>query len=392
METLDLGPEQLRLRDELRAWLDEHLVGEFAEHLGVGGPDDVELWDMRVRWEKELAAGGWLGLTWPKEYGGRGASLLDDVVFRYEYTRSGAPYVAGAQGLDLFGPMLLHFGSEEQKRRFLPKILSVEEFWGQGFSEPEAGSDLAGVRTGARLEGDEWIIDGQKIWTTFGMYADWLYILCRTEPDAPKHRGLSLLIVPANAPGVEIRPILSMLGEAEFCEVFFTGARTAADLVIGGRGAGWQVAMGALKVERGAVLLPKQLGFEREADEAIRLANAHGIGADQRDRLVEEWIGVQLISINNMRTLAELVEGREPGIQATTGKLFASSHHQQLLEVANAIRGEDANVVGDGYRLDKLQRALLMSRAESIYGGTSQIQRTIIGERLLGLPKEPAPQ
>jgi alkylation response protein AidB-like acyl-CoA dehydrogenase len=391
MEHLDLGPAELRLRDEFRAWLDEHLVGEFAKHLGVGGPDDGQHWDLRVRWEKELARGGWLGLTWPKEYGGRGASLREEIVFQHEYAKARAPYIAGVQGLDLFGPILLRFGTDEQKRRFLPRILSVDEFWGQGFSEPEAGSDLASIKTRARLDGDEWAIDGQKIWTTFGMWADWLYVLCRTEAEAPKHHGLSLLMVPADQPGIDVRPIPSLLGDSEFCEVFFTGARTKADLVVGGRGQGWRVALGALSVERGAVLLPKQLGFEREAREAFEVARARSADPAVRDRLIEEWICVQLIGVNNLRTLAELIEGREPGAQATTGKLFAAVHHQRLLETATTIRGDDAAVVGDGYALDALQRAFLMSRAESIYGGTSQIQRTIIGERLLGLPKEPQP-
>jgi alkylation response protein AidB-like acyl-CoA dehydrogenase len=388
---IEIEPGDQAFADEVRGWLREHLVGEFAEHRGVGGPDDAQAWDVRVRWEQELAAGGWLGLTWPREYGGRGATLAQEIVFEYEYTRARAPYRIGVQGTDLFGPTLLRFGTEEQKRRFLPKILSVEEFWGQGFSEPQAGSDLASLRTRARRDGDEWVIDGQKVWTTFGSRADWLYVLCRTDPDAPRHRGLSLLLVPAAQPGVEIRPIANMLGAGEFCEVFLTGARTRSDLVVGGEGEGWRVAMGTLGVERGTLLMPQQLGFEREADDVLEMARERRVPAGLRHRLIDAWIAVQIMRTSNMRTIGEILHDLPLGAQATTGKLFASTWHQRLLELATEVLAEDATVVGEGYDLNPLQRSFLRSRAETIYGGTSQIQRNIIGERLLGLPKEPRP-
>ena len=382
---------------EVRRWLDEHLVGEFAAHRGVGGPDDPAAWEVRLRWEKELAAGGWLGLTWPEEYGGRGATLSQAIIFEYEYARARAPYRLGIQGQDLFGPTLLMFGTPEQKARFLPRILAAEEFWGQGFSEPDAGSDLASVRTQARLvpgkgaAGEEWVIDGQKVWMTFGSSADWLYVLCRTDPGAPRHRGLSLLLVPAAQPGVQIRPITNMLGDGGFCEVFFTGARTSADLVVGKPGDGWTVAMAALGVERGTLLMPQQLGFEREAEEVLRLARERGTAAGLTHQLVDSWIAVRLMRVTALRTIGEVTAGRPPGAQAATSKLFASTQHQRLLELATEVLAEDATVVGDGYQLAPLQRAFLLSRAETIYGGSSQIQRNIIGERLLGLPREPRP-
>jgi alkylation response protein AidB-like acyl-CoA dehydrogenase len=376
-------------RDEVRGWLDEHLVGEFAEHRGVGGPDDAQAWDVRLRWEKELAADGWLGLTWPVEYGGRGATLTQEIIFEYECARAQAPYRVGVQGQDLFGPILLRFGSAQQKRRFLPKILSVEELWGQGFSEPDAGSDLASLRTQARLDGGEWVIDGQKIWMTFGAHADWLYVLCRTDPAAPRHRGLSLLLVRARQPGIEVRPIRNMVGTGDFCEVFFTGARTPADLVVGAPGDGWRLAMSVLGVERGSLLMPMQLGFEREIDHVIRLAAERDVPAGLAHRLVDSWIAVRLMRTANLRTVGEILLGRPPGAQAATSKLFASTQHQRLLELATEVLAEDATVVGDGYAPGPLQRAFLLSRAETIYGGTSQIQRNIIGERVLGLPREP---
>ena len=396
---IEIRAEDRAFADEVQAWLDGHLVGEFAAHRGVGGPDDSAAWDVRLRWEKELSAGGWLGLTWPPEYGGRGATLSQAIIFEYLYARARAPYRIGVQGQDLFGPTLLRFGRHEQKARFLPKILAVEEFWGQGFSEPDAGSDLASVRTRARLDGDEWVIDGQKIWMTFGASADWLYVLCRTDPDAVRHRGLSLLLVPAHQPGVQIRPITNVLGDGSFCEVFFDGARTRADLVVGAPGDGWKVAMAALGVERGTLLMPQQLGFEREAEEVLRLARERagttGLSpagpAGLSHRLVDAWIAVRLMRVTALRTIGELVAGRAPGAQAATSKLYASVQHQRLLELATELLAEDMTVTGEGYALESLQRAFLLSRAETIYGGSSQIQRNIIGERVLGLPREPRP-
>ena len=397
-EDIEILPEDRAFADEVQRWLGTHLVGEFAKYRGVGGPDDAVAWDVRLRWEKELSAGRWLGLTWPPEYGGRGATLAQAIIFEYLYARAEAPYRVGVQGQDLFGPTLLTFGTAEQKARFLPKILAAEEFWGQGFSEPDAGSDLASVRTTARRDGAEWVIDGQKIWMTFGASADWLYVLCRTDPRASRHHGLSLLLVPARQPGVQIRPITNMLGAGEFCEVFFTGARTRADLVVGAPGDGWKVAMAALGVERGTLLMPQQLGFEREAEEVLRLArggaggDAAGLGAvGLSHRLVDAWIAVRLMRVTALRTIGELVAGRTPGAQAATSKLYASVQHQRLLELATELLAEEATVTGDSYALEPLQRAFLLSRAETIYGGSSQIQRNIIGERVLGLPKEPRP-
>ena len=219
-------PIQAARREEIRDWLAEHLTGEFARHPGVGGPTDDSWWELRLAWERELADGGWLGITWPVEYGGRGGTLEEELVFLEEHFRARAPYWVGVHGRDLFGPTLLHAGSNEQKARFLPRIMRCEDMWGQGFSEPEAGSDLGGVRTRAVRDGDEWVLNGQKIWMTFGTRADWLYVLCRTDPDAPKHRGLSLILVPADQPGVDIRPIRNLADGAEFAEVFFTDART----------------------------------------------------------------------------------------------------------------------------------------------------------------------
>jgi alkylation response protein AidB-like acyl-CoA dehydrogenase len=388
---LDLGPEDLALQDEFRSWLDEHLVGEFAEHKGVGGPADDEGWDVRVRWDAELRSGGWLGIGWPREFGGRDATLTQEIVFHYEYARSEAPYRAGTNAQDLFGPMLLQFGTDAQKKRFLPPILAGEEYWGQGFSEPDAGSDLANVKTRAQFEGDEWVISGQKVWTTLATKAQWIYALCRTGEQGGRHRGLTMLMVPVDQRGVEIRPIRNLAGSSEFAEVFFDGARTSDDLVIGDIDGGWAVAMGTLGIERGVDLLPHQLAFERELQRIIDVAQANGALRSPvlRDRVMRAWIGARLLRSMCLSTLQKLAEGKEPGPEGSISKLFASTWHRDLGSLAMDILGPSADIVGEDYQLGPIQRSYLHSRAETIYGGTSEIQRNILGERVLGLPREP---
>jgi len=385
--------EYAEFRDEVRTWLAEHLVGEFYEHRGVGSPTDDTAWDVRVAWERELSEGNWLGLTWPKEYGGRAASLAEEIIFEYEYARAAAPARVSVQALELLGPTLLAHGTEAQKARFLPRILAVEEMWGQGFSEPGAGSDLAAVRTKAVLVDGEWHLDGQKVWTTFGDRADWLYVLCRTDPDpARRHRGLTLLLVPVDQPGVEIRPIANIAGSTEFSECFFNDARTTEDMVVGGVGNGWKVVMSTLNRERGAALLPTQLAVEREVVGLIEAAKRRGAVDDRRirQRLVDAVIGVHLMRCTNMRVVGDLLHPRDGRAASTAAagvsKLFASTYHQRLGELALEIYG--ANAVFDrAAETEKARKLFLLSRAETIYGGTSEIQRNIISERVLNLPR-----
>ena len=309
---LSLSPELTAFRDEVRTWLDEHLVGEFARHRGVGVSWDAEAWDLRVAWDRELAAGGWLCMGWPKEYGGRESTVDEQLIFQLEYARANAPFKATNQGQDLFGPTLLHFGTPEQKARFLPPIARVEEFWGQGFSEPGSGSDLASLRTRARRDGDEWVLDGQKVWTSHACYADWLYVLCRTDPDASKHKGISMLLVPADQPGVEIRWIRNILGGDDFAEVFFDGARTRADLVVGEVNGGWGVAMGALGTERGTTLLADHLRIQHEVDAMVEAARAHGRTPSDalRDDLVRAWTEARIMEWNGRRLMTAIKYGR----------------------------------------------------------------------------------
>lgn len=386
---LDLSPVDLAFRDEVRRWFDEHLVGEFAEHRGVGSPTDEQAWDVRLRWEKELSNGRWLGLSWPVEFGGRGASLTQEIVFELEYASYEAPARVNTQGLDLFGPTLLRFGSLALKSRFAPRILQCQDIWGQGFSEPGAGSDLAAISTRAHLEDGHWVLNGQKVWTTFGHKANWFYVVARTEVGSARHHGLSMLLIHAHSPGVDVRPIRNMAGQSEFCEIFFTDARTPADLVVGEVGDGWKVAMGLLGVERGTTLLPMQMAFEREVQQAVASAARSGAAADPvvRQLLARSLSDVRVLRATALRTLAPVMAGRDPGPEASVTKLFASEAHQRLASLALALEGAQGMVVSD--ELSASQRTFLLSRAESIYGGTSQVQRNLIGERVLGLPREP---
>lgn len=395
---LSLTPALRDFQDEVRTWLEEHLVGEFARHRGVGFSWDDAAWDVRLAWDREMSAGGWLCIGWPEEYGGRNASVDEQLIFQVEYARANPPFKATTQGQDLLGPTLLAFGSPGQKERFLPRIVAVEEFWGQGFSEPGAGSDLAGLRTRARLvkgegeAGGEWVVDGQKVWTSTGTRADWMYVLCRTDPEAPRHKGMSLLLVPVDQPGVDVRPIRNIVGGAEFCEVFYTGARTSADMVVGPVNEGWRVAMGALGTERGTTLLGEHLRIKREVDEMIEAARAGGRsrdGALRRD-LAQAWIDSRIMEWNALRLMTAIKgRGMDPAVQASISKVFASGAHIRMGETAMRAEGARSELVGEGYSLDRLQQAFLASRAESIYGGTTQIQLNVLSERTLGLPREP---
>jgi alkylation response protein AidB-like acyl-CoA dehydrogenase len=393
---IDIAPAHRDFRDEVRTWLDEHLVGEFADHRGVGSPTDDTAWDVRVAWERELCDGKWLGLTWPTEYGGRGLGLAEEIIFEYEYAGAAAPARVNTQAYDLLGPTLLAFGSEDQKARFLPKILAVEEMWGQGFSEPGAGSDLAAVRTKAVVDGAEWRIDGQKIWTTFGHHADWLYVLCRTNPDVTlRHKGLSLLLVEVDQPGVEVRPIENLARSSEFSECFFSDARTRSDMVVGGIGHGWQVVMATLGMERGSALMPMQLAMQREVNDLVDVAKRSGSIDDPwiRRRLVDAYIGVSVLRSANLRVVADLLNdeatdpGRATAATAASSKLYASTYHQLMGELAMDVHGADAVYADTSDSALEARKLFLLSRAETIYGGTSEIQRNILAERVLGLPR-----
>ena len=413
---MQLSPEDEQFRDRLRRWLADSLTGRFAALRGAGGPGrEHEAHAERLAWNRHLAAAGWTCLGWPAEHGGHGATLAQQVIFHEEYARSGAPTRVGYLGEELLGPTLIAFGTPEQQRRFLPAIKAVDELWCQGYSEPGAGSDLAAVATTAALDGDEWVITGQKIWTSLAHVADWCFLLARTQAGSRRSEGLSYLLVPMRQSGITVRPIRQLTGTSEFNEVFFDGARTRRDLVVGAPGDGWRVAMGTLSFERGVATLGQQIGFERELGRLVEVARRTGAAADPvlRDRLARAWIGLAAMRAHALHTLAASAAGQErPAEAASTGsqhrdsqhrdssqphapsvlKVLWSRWHQELGELAMEVLGAPSMVArGAPYDLDDWQRLFLFSRADTIYGGSDEIQRNIIAARALGLPRQARP-
>jgi alkylation response protein AidB-like acyl-CoA dehydrogenase len=381
---LRFSAEDEAFRAEVREWLDGHLVGEFAEGRGLGGPGrEHEGFDLRRAWERVLGEAGWIGLGWPKEHGGRGATVMQQVIFAEEYSRARAPARVNHMGEHLLGPTLIAFGTDEQQARFLPPILRGDELWCQGYSEPNAGSDLANVQTRAVLDGDEWAVTGQKVWTSLAHWADWCFVVARTGgADKPRHKGLSYLLVPMGQAEIEVRPIVQLTGTSEFNEVFFDGARTSRGNVVGEVDGGWRVAMGTLSFERGVATLAQQIGFERELAGVVATARETGRVEDPvvRDRLVEAWIGLRLLRFNALRTLAS--EG-EPGPEASVAKLAWATWHRALGELAVDVQGPAGVAAGD----EGAEALFLFTRADTIYGGSNEVQRNVIAERSLGLPR-----
>ena len=382
--------------DEVRTWLEEHLVGEFAGLRGRGGMGQEDIPpEQQIAWERELAGGGWLGIDFPAHLGGRECSLSEQVLFHQTYVEARAPGRLPNLGVTLLGPTLVAYGTPEQQERFVPPILSGDEFWCQGYSEPNAGSDLANVGTKASLDGDRWVVNGQKIWTSLAQYSDWCFVVCRTDPDSARHAGLSYLLVPMDQPGIEIRPIVQITGGTEFNEVFFDGAVTDADRVVGQPGQGWEVAMGTLAFERGASTLGQQTYFRQELDALLAQAQANGTADDSvvRQELAQAYATLEIMRYNNLRMLTVVDAGGVPGPEMSIGKLLWSNWHRSLGELMVAVRGADAMAgpagEGEAYSLDSWQRTFLYSRAHTIYAGSNEIQRNIIGERVLGLPREP---
>ncbi|RMI28276.1 acyl-CoA dehydrogenase family protein [Nocardia stercoris] len=391
-DNTDTAAGDAEFRAEIRDWLAENLSGEFRGLRGLGGSGrEHEAFEERLAWDRHLAANNWTCLGWPVQYGGRAASLARQVIFHEEYARAEAPGRVSHIGEELLGPTLLAFGTEEQKQRFLPGVKSVTELWCQGYSEPGAGSDLAAVSTTARLEGDEWIIDGHKVWTSLAHLADWCFVVARTEPGSARHRGLSYLLVPMKQPGIEVRPIVQLTGTAEFNEVFFDGARTAADLVVGAPGEGWRTAMGTLAVERGVSTVGQQIRFARELSDLEAVATETGVITDPliADRFDKAWIGLRVMRASAVRTLAGATEGAASGTanSAPISKLLWAHWHRNVGELAMDVLGPAGLLSPEG-DLDRWQRLFLFSRADTIYGGSSEVQRNILAERVLGLPRQ----
>ena len=408
--------EAEEFRAEIKAWLLDNLPeGWFDDGFEM---TTGEREAFNAEWPAKLFEGGWICATWPAEYGGKGLTTMQGVALSEEFANAKAPMRGDFFGDTLVGPTLLQWGTEDQKKEFLPGILQGRTRWCQGFSEPDSGSDLASIKTTAELDGDEWVINGQKVWTTQGHHADYCFLLTRTDPEATKHAGISYMLVPMNQPGVEVRGITQPDGTAEFCEVFFSDARCAKDAVVGGVNNGWKVANSTLGFERGQ---SATTGFRRFAEEFRLLkeqAIANGAINDPhiRQRLMQFYSKIEILRFNGLRNLtATLNKGSGAGVVdmgtialGATNKMFWTEMHQNAMELALDIYGADSLLIDagpegggwpgasrdkrrDGYPVSPMMSSFFFSRSETIWGGTSQIQRNIVGERVLGLPKEPKP-
>jgi len=378
------SPDEADFRARLRAWLAGHNPG-----LPSSSTDD-EYWARQAEWHTSLYDAGFFGLSWPARYGGHDLPTVFDVIVDDELAAAGAP---PRPSLGYLVQGITVHGSDAIKDRFLPGLISGRERWCQGFSEPDAGSDLANIKTRAILDGDEWVVNGQKVWTTLAHHSDWIFNVVRTDPDAPKHKGLSFLLMPMDQPGIDVKPLKQLTGSAEFNEVFFTDARTSADLVVGNINEGWKVAMGTLGFERGTAFLAQQLRFQQECNEVIEYAKKHDLARDPivRQKLADAWIGVQIMKYNGFRTISKLLATGSPPPEASISKLYWSHWHRHLGELEMELMGPWSEVLaGPNYELEEFQASFLLSRAETIYTGSTEIQKNIIGERVLGLPREPA--
>lgn len=379
-------------RQQLRAWLNDAYAGFVRGWPGGAAPRNL---DFRRAWEDALCAAGWSGLGWPPDYGGQDLPLSRQAVFHEEHARCGAPLGVNLIGHGILAPTLLHFGSEAQKRRFLPGILSNREVWCQGYSEPGAGSDLASVRTRAEAVAGGYRVNGHKIWTSFADRAQWCFVLARTDAGAPKHKGLSFLLVDMRSPGVRVESIRQMTGEAEFCEVFFDDVFVPQDLLLGQENQGWKVAMAAASFERGTYFIPRLVRFGQELDAVRRLAlrpDAYGHVPASSAAVRHKWARLaadsHVLALKSQRALEGAMRGDPPGPEGSSTKIHWSEAHQRLLELSMQMLG-DAACLADNTDVQaaELTHAYLWSRAETILAGTSEIQRNIIAEQMLGLPK-----
>jgi alkylation response protein AidB-like acyl-CoA dehydrogenase len=393
-------------REKIQAFLAEHLPPDWR---GIGSLSRSDLHMFQESWRSALAQHRYLAPAWPLEYGGGGMTELEQVVLAEEFQRAGVP-TGGSNdsfSIQMVGNTILHWGTPEQKSHFLPRIISGDDVWCQGYSEPDAGSDLGGLGCRANLDGDEWVINGQKIWTSAGMSANWIFVLCRTDQDAPKHRGISFLLCPMEQDGVEVRPIAMMSGESEFNETFFTEARTAKANVVGEVNGGWAVAMTLLGYERGEAAATMPIMFRGEADKLMKLAAQTGAAGNPvlRDRLAQIHIEVEIMGYLGKRSLTNFLGGGIPGPTESMFKLYWSEYHRRVTELAVDMFGAGGMVAegtppntsfwgdlpGSANTSASWMGAFFNARAGTIYAGTSQIQKNILGEMVLGLPKEPKP-
>ncbi|MEA2681950.1 MAG: hypothetical protein QOK05_278 [Chloroflexota bacterium] len=393
----ELSTEDAAFRDELRAWLGgrAELIADINEFVRQATP--AEGFEKTREWDRELHQGGWAAVAWPQEYGGRDATLVQQAIFVEECDYAGTPDRPSRLGLGLLGPTLMAFGTPEQKARHLSRILTTEEIWCQGFSEPGAGSDLAAVRTRAEDRGDHWLVNGQKLWTSLGAYADWIFALVRTDPAAPKHKGISFLLIDMKSPGIEVRPIRQINGNPAFTETFFSDVRVPKENVVDRVNNGWKVAMATLGFERGSALGAPSM-FNRvlaEVVEMSRTESRHGRPAsddpDVRRRVAQAYIETRVFELNSKRILTRLSRNEEPGPVGSLSKLYWSEMNARMYELGNDILGPRAEVAEDlpeAPHNARWHHDYWFARAKMIYAGTSEIQKNIIAQRVLGLPRE----
>jgi alkylation response protein AidB-like acyl-CoA dehydrogenase len=386
---LGFSKAEENFRAECAEWLTSQMAGEFADIKGISTLTAKS--ERRKEWEQQLAAHKWSCIGWPEEWGGRNASLAEQVIFAEEYARAGVPGRVNHIGVELAGPTILTFGTDAQKQRFLPDIAAGKTIFCQGFSEPGAGSDLASVRTKGRLENGSWVVNGQKIWTSLAHISDWIFVVTRTEEGSKGPKGLSFLMMPIDQPGIDIRGIKQINGDAEFNETFFTDATCPEDSMIGAPGEGWKIAMGLLAFERGVSTLGQQMAFRQELDEIIGAAKANGSANDPliRQRIAKAEIGLRLMRYGALRMLSNTDHSKVDGA-ALTYKIQWATWRRGLGELAMDVLGQSGEVTdNDKYEWGFLPNLFLFSRSDTIYGGTNQIQRNMIAERALGMPREP---
>jgi alkylation response protein AidB-like acyl-CoA dehydrogenase len=391
---LNLTAAELSFRDEFRIWLHANVPKDWDEFREA---EMEPRFEYLKRWQRKLYEGGWAGISWPKAYGGRGASLMEQVIFWQEMALADAPPMANVLGLGLIGPTIIAFGTEAQKKRFLPKILSAEEIWCQGFSEPDAGSDLANLRCEGRLDGDHYVINGQKVWNSYGWAADWCELVVRTDPNVAKHKGITMLLVDMKSPGVEVRPLKQMTGETEFNEIFFHDVRVPVENVVGKVNEGWSAAIGTLMHERGTFGAGLQIIYQRNMSRLIELSKTiqrNGRPASQdplvRQKLAQCYAEIEIMRMNQMRAFSRISATGVPGPEGSIQKIFWSELNQRFQQAAQEILGPYGQLeAGDPHAIDKgaWSYGYLRTRGNTIEAGTSEIQRNIIGHFVLGLPK-----
>jgi alkylation response protein AidB-like acyl-CoA dehydrogenase len=383
---LTYTPAQDAFREEVRGWLEAHVPAQALPSF-----DTAEGFEAHRRWEAQLNAGGYAMVPWPVEYGGRGADLLEWLIFEEEYYRAGAPKRVNQNGIFLLGPTIMEYGTEEQKARFLPKMASSEEVWAQGWSEPNAGSDMAAIQATARLDGDHYVVNGQKTWASRGAFADWLFGMFRTDPDSQRHRGLTFVLVPLDLPGVTVRPIDQLDGLPGFAEVFLDDVRVPVANRLGAEGQGWKVAMSTAGFERG-LMLRSPARFQETARRLIELYRRHEARAEPelRDEVVRCWAAAEAYTLETYRTVSRLLRGEKIGFEASLNKIFWSELDLRMHEAALRILEERGQLLPGAPAAGEVGSWLdgyLFALSGPIYAGTNEIQRNIIAERILGLPR-----